>query len=505
VKLASLVYLLFFSIAIFPAKISAQWIDQIQTESDWEYLQRDGYFDFNSYQLYREMAEGAAVNDTNKYFASIMGNSVSDFIPYLPDKTTTADSSSDNQFPNFDRPRIFLQTGQKVEEQANSGYYLGNILWNNVAVNYKGRTQSSKWITERRAFKLTYDRYQITIGNYTADFGLGLGIGRYDYRPVTGDTSNTQSDFLYPRNSYFNGVMVKYDNNLAILLSQKNYSTLKKSFGGLVLSGTKSDFLYGITLSAAQLNSIDNHSMGAFSFFMSNERLGISGEAGYAESGAGMVLQIKKPEFYASLWHYDNHFINLQSSSTAWPDYLTYRGNVMEPGFRQAQSGETGVKIGKGVIIRTMELSGESEIWKNAPLSSVALDNHIAGRAIIGNNFTLKINYSERIGKKLTRAITQAEFGFRGNFEARLLSSIWYDGGEVNHAKSLAQVYGLIPINTTFIVSGRLRLKFDGRYDGFIEEKTYLGQNTSIKITYRWNHSSDNKIGPLYLILGSTF
>ncbi len=157
---------------------NAQWIGQIQTESDWDFLLEQGYFDFGSYQLYRDLAEGASVKDTIEYIQSALGNNPADLISPL------GNADAIQSLQETSSRRGYLRSGQRVREGQNSGYLLLSNAYQNIGVVFKGRNDNSIWQTERRSISLTGDSYAVTVGNYNANIGLGLGIGRYDYRPI---------------------------------------------------------------------------------------------------------------------------------------------------------------------------------------------------------------------------------------------------------------------------------------------------------------------------------
>ncbi len=72
-------------IAVQPPVVFGQWYDRIQTESDWESFYRDGYYDYNTYQIYREISEGN-IADTVEYIISSMGTSPGEITNRLLEK-----------------------------------------------------------------------------------------------------------------------------------------------------------------------------------------------------------------------------------------------------------------------------------------------------------------------------------------------------------------------------------------------------------------------------------
>ena len=101
----------------------------------------------------------------------------------------------------------------------------------NISSIVKLRNDSGKMSVERRSLSLAEDTYSITVGNYLADYGCGLGIGRFDYRPVSfNKDDNDVNGILFPDNSYYNGIKAAYNKNYSIMFSRKKYGDFYKTF-----------------------------------------------------------------------------------------------------------------------------------------------------------------------------------------------------------------------------------------------------------------------------------
>jgi len=482
---------------LFISNTNGQWIGQIQTESDWDALLNQGYFDYNSYQLYRELFEGTAVKDTTEYIQSTLGNPLSDIISPINDQIY-----SDN--PNILSQRIYLRSGQRIQNGKNAGYVLLSSTYRNVNCEYKGRNDNSSWESERRIIGFTSDRINITLGNYTTNIGSGLGIGRYDYKPLGIPRDSLRSDFLYPDNSYYNGAKIEIDNRYTLLESSKKYLSVRKDFCGGAFSIPINDSKIGLTISATQLSEGSNRrTLGEGSIYFSHPDIGLSTEIGYAESGAGAVCELSKRNFNISFWHYAESFVNPQSSGMAYPDYQSFNDPRFPISFRQPQTGESGLSVRRSVAISRLTLVGWILAWKRSNHDPESLDNNLGARFELGNGANLSARYAERSGRGSGRTLGEFGLNLRRKIEAAALVSLWVDGNAVNNARSFAHIFISAPIKAGFLLSARLRSYFNGNLEYFVEERTVISNRFSLKATYRWQDSYSSESGPLYLIMES--
>jgi hypothetical protein len=479
---------------------NAQWIGQIQTEFDWDNLFNQGFFDFTSYQIYRDLTEGESVKDTLEYIQAALGNNPTDLIAPL------GNAGAMRPQPGILPRHGYLRSGQKVQAGQNSGYVLLSTSYQGLALEFKGRNDNSAWQTERRSIRLTNDTYNVTIGNYSADIGLGLGIGRYEYRPINMPKDSIESDFLNPDNSYYNGAKVEIDNRYTFLMSSKKYLSVRQDFGGGSLSIPVGDNKIGLTASATGLVSNGKHrTLGESSIFYSNSVLGISSELGYAESGAGFVCDFDRRNYDIKFWYYDDTFINPQSSGMAYPDYITFRDERFPVTFRQPQAGESGLSFRKTMTLNRLQLVGWSSLWKRSPQSTASLDNSLGARLAFGDGFDINGRYAERFGQLTGRTLTELGLSFRNGFEAAVLASVWFDDNASDNSRSFAHLYLSVPIKPGLVASARIRSHFDGNLEYFIEERTTLADRLTLKATYRWQDSFESENGPLYLILETSY
>lgn len=480
--------------------VNAQWIGQIQTESDWETLLDQGYFDYNSFQLYRDLAEGEVVKDTIGYIQSALGNSPSELIQTV--------NETINEQPNtgFRSRNIRFRSGQKIQDGRDTGYYLLSSSYQGIDLEYKGRNENSVWQTERRSVGYSNDNINLILGNYAADIGLGVGIGRYDYRPVLLPKDSIKSDLLFPDNSYYNGAKIEINNHYTLLFSSKSYLAVHKNFWGGVVSYPIENSILGMTAGVTVLSSKGNRrTLGASSAFFSNSEMGLSGEFGYGESGAGLVCDFRRRNFDINFWHYSSSFLNPQSSGMANPDYMIFNDERFPVSYRQAQAGESGLSIRRNIILGNLQIVGWGTAWKRSEYEAVSLDNSIGARLALGDKVSLNARYAERFGRRVGRTISETGINYLGNFEVSGLVSYWFDGNQADNSKSYAHIYISVPIKNRLLANVRLRSHFDGKLEYFIEEKTTITDRFSLKATYRWQDNLENDSGPLYIVMETNY
>jgi hypothetical protein len=479
---------------------NAQWIGQIQTESDWETLLEQGYYDYNSFQLYRDLAEGEATQDTIGYIQNALGNSLSDLISPISVSTLKHAGTG------FESRNIQFRSGQKIQDGRNTGYYLLSSSYQDFEVEYKGRNENSAWKTERRSLSYSNDNVGLIVGNYAADIGLGLGIGRYDYRPVLVPKDSIKSDLLFPDNSYYNGAKIEINNRFTIMFSSKSYLSVHKNYWGGAITQPVGNSILGLTGGATHLSSNGKkRTLGASSVFYSNSEKGFSSELGYGESGAGLVCDFRKRNFDIKFWHYSNSFINPQSSGMANPDYIIFNDNRFPVSYRQAQTGESGLSVQRSLSIGTLQLAGWGSAWKRSPHDPISLDNSLGARLALGDKVSLNARYAERFGRVSGRTILEAGSSYHEGFEVSGLVSYWIDGNHADNSKSFAHIYISVPIKNRLLANIRLRSHFDGKIEYFIEEKTTITDRFSLKATYRWQDTWGRESGPLYIVMETNY
>jgi hypothetical protein len=486
---------------------TAQWLDKIQTESDWEFSFRDGYFDYNSYQLYRELAEGTAIPDTAEYIISSMGAEPIETAgrPIYSESHAQALMRGKAAAPTAFRMPLRVRFGRKIIEDKNTGYVLLTSSAGNIDLAFKGRDENGAWRTERRSVSYVDDDFKLKLGNFTSRIGCGMGIGRFDYRPVSYESDLSRGEeFLFPDNSYYNGFIISYRDYLDLIYSIKKYYNVRKNFAGASVSIDISDLTAGLTASGTVLSSEDvSRTLGAGSIFILKNDGELRSEIGYGESGIGFCAQALRKNYDVRFWHYDNSFINLQSSGFAHPDYESFSDDRLELSFRQPQKGETGLFLRQRFVVEDIEFTAATEVWKKSPGQAVAMDNSIQARRRAISDLLITARYADRRNRQNDRSLAELGASLQKRTEYGVFISLWIERERIDMDKSKFFLYVSMPATSRFSISGRGRWDLSADFDYFIEEKTRIDEFLSIKATYRWDDSCRGDLGPLYLIVES--
>lgn len=505
-RFTTLALKVFGGLLFLPAVCFSQWVDQVRTESDWELLYNQGYFDYNTYQIYRELAEGISVNDSTDFFRAAMGNSLLESIGKADAREL---AKSDLDTSSRQALGLRVRTGNRVESSGKGSSYLFlSGARDDAAFVLKGRkgdgeSKRSDWEIERRSLNWSRGQTNVTLGNYDTNIGLGLGIGRFDYRPISGisDTSHEQDDILYPDNSFYNGIKAEYRGGTAIF-SAKRYPGLEKRIIGAAYAARFGDIAAGVSGAATYLDAGDHkRTMGAMSFYLIDPERGVRSEVAYAESGIGAALRVRRNGFDIAIWHYDRSYLNLQSSGIARPDYVRFEDSHFPEIFRQTQSGETGLYGQKGITLGRFDFGAATEIWKTSLNNGVSLDNLLLARYRIDDGIAVDTRLSSRSGPAGERTISEFGININRRLVARTKVSVWSEAGRSIDARSFCYIYGAINVKAGFFLAGRYRAYFDGDTDYFIEEALSVSDGIILKTTYRWQESYQGEIGPLYLVL----
>lgn len=496
------------TIVVLPAGSSlAQWYDRIQTESDWEAFFRDGYYDYNSYQLYRELVEGEVLADTSEYVISALGNTTVEVTARSIYSKTDLIYSQKTPTEIHDAPGIpfDFRAGRKISEKGDEGYLSLQRLSSDFDARLKLRDDEGEWRADRRSLDFKSGRLNVTVGSFTPRAGCGLGIGRFDYRPVSYDAEKSPDrGFLFPDNSYYNGLLIMYGRDHQLLYSTKRYDDLTKNSVGGSTSIRLADYRLGMTASGTILSSGGvRRILGAGSVFLIGERAGLRSEIGYGESGAGFCAQIRRRKHDIGFWHYDDSFVNLQSSAMAHPDYESFTDSRFELAFRQPQKGETGLFASRKSDLGRIEAQGALELWKKSPDRNVAMEGSLRARARFFRDMVVYTFLSERRGATANRSLVEFGAGRHAKTEYGIMASLWLQDRKIHKRKTKYFVHFSIPLKTRFLIGGRLRWNAEGEFDYFIEEKTVIAGYLSIKATYRWKDSYGSDLGPLYMIVES--
>jgi len=207
----------------------------------------------------------------------------------------------------------------------------------------------------RRTIGWIGDNIRVILGNYTIAEGYGLAIGRYDYQPSAGLEYDDDFDFLYPVNSYYNGLKLAIGGEMfgnRLYYSSKKYNDMKKTFYGSGANYKFGDFTGRLVVGWNRLtnkNGIDERTAAGMNFNYDHPGFNMTGEYAVIESSDGLYLKCEKRLndvlIGSEFWRYGNNFNNYNCSGPAASDYISFYPRHSELGFRAAQSGETGLAL----------------------------------------------------------------------------------------------------------------------------------------------------------------
>jgi hypothetical protein len=451
--------------------------------------------------LYKDFTDGFLVADTVVYLSAIGGNPLTEFdaaedFPIFTQETyaIAADSAELGIIEN-NRPLWRIKTGYQNRASVDNSCFIAQSESDDAELFYKGQKRDSKYSAERRSLKLKGGSWNVTLGNYTADIGAGIGIGRYDYRPLS--NPDDESDIIYPDNSYYNGLKVEYLNKASILYSAKKYSNLYKAFYGAAVSTDIRECNIGISAAATCFSAGNRDlNLGSGSIYIVDNRRRLKMEAAYAESGIGFFAESILHSFKLKGWYYSDSYLSPQSSGYAYPDYKSFK-LFDDYSFRQTQAGESGFYIGRLTQVKKIIFRSAVESWI---VSKPSVDISCAARYPLSDNFYLSARISGRGGAIKDRYQYEMELACRRIVELKGLSTVRISSGQVDHHNSFSQIYIMFPAGVTTFVGGRLRFRYDSNFEFFFEEKTVIGDSINLKATYRWRETDGQRLGPFYLV-----
>jgi len=493
---------------LFSGTANSQWISDINTESDWEYYFNNGIIDYNSYQLLREIAEGTDIKDTTDFIISTLGISAVDLIEKL---NYSGNRPLQSSGPVLPEPQSSwsgrFRMGSEIREERNKNYALADFGYGDFNAGIKIREKNGARETERRYISLAKDDYSLTLGNYTADIGCGLSIGRFDYRPLSLESHQDDlGHFLFPDNSYYNGLKAEFLNRYTFVYSAKKYNDIYKSTFGTALEAPFHSVRVSVTGAAAILSGgSEPRTFGAGSIIVESDTAGLKGEIAYGHSGAGVSVQAVKPDLVIRGWYYDKSYLNLQSSGFSHPDYQSYTINNTDLSFRQPQRGESGFHARKYVRYNGIEFTDAAEFWKNPRIGKIQYNNSLLAKYRVSSQVISRVGYtiSERNGIRYDRLETGAGIYDRYKLEAR--TYINFVQKTVARDDSKFYILAILPLVKSMSLAGRFRWSFDGLFDYFLEERLLLDGGLFLKATYRWNETLGPDLGTFYIFMENRF
>lgn len=383
-------------------------------------------------------------------------------------------------FENANINRAGLREYFRSAGRSSGNYY---VAFGSSGYNYslKIRSAQKRYFCDSRSLRYTRTNLSLTAGNYLADEGCGLVIGRYDYRPSTGYDNPYDFDFWSPVNSYYNGLKIQLSRNQIngrIYSSAKNYADFHRRFLGGGLLWQNDNILIGAACGFNDLYSSDiedSRLAEGLNFRYSYSDYELGGEIAQVNRSGGIYLtgakHLESAIIKTDYWHYAPRFENYNCSGKAASDYRSFYPAGQEIGFRTTQAGETG--IATNYDRRNFGIGWQ--FWKQAddPKLNIMVATRCAIRlqdyAIIRNQMSYSIK-NENGAVWLKSAIGEISMPYLewlgiklASENKKLIHSECYGFIELKHAQSEHLEF-----------DANLRACFDGSWRGIFTEKALL-------------------------------
>jgi hypothetical protein len=231
------------------------------------------------------------------------------------------------------KSRLGYRIYSRAHNDINSSYY---VDWLNpgseLLIDLK--SDNGRQSLNRRMFSYWNPNLNLAAGNYSVSEGYGLTIGRYDYRPSSGFSNNSEFDFVYPVNSLYNGfkLVISNDNiSNRIYYSDKIYDNARKRFIGTGFRYISSIIDFG---AVAGLNYFkfdktkDQKLAVGINWNIHDKLFEFGGEYAVINQSGGILLNgifhLNSTDIKANFWHYGNRFENYNCSGMAASDYNSF-------------------------------------------------------------------------------------------------------------------------------------------------------------------------------------
>ncbi len=380
-----------------------------------------------------------------------------------------------------------------------SGNYYLDLKVTRIETSMDIKETTGQKTLRRRTISWTDDNIRMKLGNFTATEGFGLAIGRYDYQPSAGLNYDDDFDFLYPVNSYYNGM------NLAIgggnigsrvYYSSKEYDDSKKAFYGSAANYKLGDFTGGLAIGWNRYkNPNDTDERTAAGLNLNYDHLGfnLAGEYAVIENSGGLYLKCEKRlnnmSIGSEFWRYGNNFNNYNCSGPAASDYTSFYPGQSELGFRSAQARETGLALNYSSEFAALGV----QVWNHANRHTI----NSAYNLLFNRKVAYWLNTSfQTVGKS-------AESGGYLWSKLKLMPAIacldqigvkGYFTGKNNLADDKSYVFFILIKNLgdNFDISLQARGYFNGHFTWYISE--YLTASKGMNIITEINYNKDIRV-----------
>lgn len=370
-----------------------------------------------------------------------------------------------------------------------TGKYFFDIQLQGARLLAEAKSSDGEYFWGKRSMVLASGPLEMTMGNFVVSEGFGLTIGRLDFRPSAGfDNDDVEFDFLYPVNSYYNGLKLVMKNgnlNEKFYYSDKKYGSARKIFAGSGIVFKKENLTTGIS---AGLNKFDNLDVVdkrfaiGLNFKIEDKLYSVAGEYANVEKSGGLFLMgLRRFDDIAittEFWRYGDNFNNYNCSGPSASDYRSFYPGEQELGFRSAQAGETGLAIDfvKRYIFVGFQLWRQSHERQTKSSFNLRLSGKLNDD--LSAIFQTVSRFKDQNGYLWLRA------GVRQDEKPLLkragLKLYFVEKAEVVEARSYSYIDFLYGFEEQLNIFLRLRTYFDGRMRWFFGEELNITNGINI-------------------------
>jgi hypothetical protein len=389
------------------------------------------------------------------------------------------------------RGRFGARTYSRNSENIYDDYY-GEVSSESFEAELAVREYGNRYSLRKRTIGWYAGQFSLSLGDYLADEGYGLTIGRFDYRPSAGLDSDKSVDFWYPEHNYYNGLKFSTHSNMLggrVYYSDKKYDASTKKFFGISGDFNYGSFKGGLAVGASRYDDnsgFDERQAAGVNAEYSADAFTLGAEYAQVDGSAGAYLRALKKftgwRIESEFWHYADHFENYNCSGESAADYHTFYPTDGDIGFRSSQAGETGMAI----VYSSPVYSAGMQLW------SQNYDDV---------NSSLYVRYSKDISNDINQYF-QASFRNRGDSEYLWLKStfnsrqmtlrrvgvkLYLKENEFANGACYVFTYLNHNLNEGIEVFLQLRDYFDGQWSWYIGEdfEAGWGINLRVEVSYR--------------------
>lgn len=366
-------------------------------------------------------------------------------------------------------------------EDITGSYYL-DFRSKHLNSDFEIKDYNRDYSWSRRSISYCSERLELKLGDYTVTEGEGLVIGRFDYRPSSGYANDDNLNFVYPDNSYYNGLSLAYINKTGgrLYYSRKKYGDAAKDFAGAAVEYSyprlNISFLAGLNRFSHD-NALEQRLALGLNIKYASPDYAASAEYANQKNADAIYLRVDKLyakfKYYAEFWSYGKGFENYNCSGPAATDYQTFYSEDTTLGFRSAQAGETGMTIN----YLQDDLSAGLMCWSNQTDDRLNVDIHMSSDNSLSDKLHLLVQISAN--ERETSRCLWTKAGLYSDYILAREAGIklyFAENNGVVHDNSYAYIYLDEALTGNMILFCRFRPYFNGDFRWYAGER-FLSKN----------------------------